>query len=572
MTLDSLRLCAGLAATNRMDEPREWKAWRLWKRITIPLVILDIAIIATILALERVSSIRNGIATIPNIPAAPSIRLSPSNVIWSYGLLWTALPSFLMTLYRIAWDALVNATADRQPFVELARDKDNASSARRTVMLDYRSYPALYNWAIAFRNQHFLLGISMLLSVVLSIALVPLTSHLLDTTPTEFLSVMTVSPARTFNDDIIDAGTDLQATMNVASAVSIFGATPLSWSTTQYAFEPFDIKDNSTSGNVTTRVPAYSGLLDCQVKTQSEFTATYSSHLSTVAIEGTDRGCDFQKKSITVSTNTLVYSLAYSNVHCGIAAHYSRFGIVTAGFSESSPNKLANLTVLSCIPSYWKTYGSLTVNVAPGKPVDITNFQPEENNATEIRPLFYTLVENTLASYTNYDPSTSIQSDLWGRLVYSLAARQNSDTPLDSNVIKASMETLFSSFFASMASSYAFSPSESAGEIDAVLTERVTRLFVISPIAWTVAVIILLVWICNVCLIIYTEKTHSILYEEPVGLLGSASLLQDSDVYDIVGKLRGNPPRTFSVRKEFEEMSDASRCWYDPDTKRILML
>jgi hypothetical protein len=555
-----------------MDEPAEWKTWKLWKRTTISLAILDITIIATVLVLERASTINNGIATIPSIPTAPVAHFSTSNMIWSYGFLWTALPAFLMSLYRIAWDGLVTATADRQPFVELARSKDKASSARRTIMLDYRSYPSLYNWAIAFHHQHYLLGFSMILSVVLSVALVPLTSHLFAAASTEVLSDMTVSLASAFDDEAVSSQTDLQVPMNIAAAVSIFGATPPPWSTAQYAFQPFDIKDNSTNGNVTARVIAYSSVLDCQVKTESEFSST--NNANTVTISGIDRDCAIPGILLDVSNkkNESLYALAWSNLQCGPKAHYSRFGIVTGSYLDASHTKFVNLTVLSCIPSYWRTYGRLTVNVVPGKPTRFANFLPEENNVTEFRPFLYTVVENNLPIYTAFDPTSSMSSDLWGRLIYLMASRQLPDNPLDSNVIKSSMETLYSSFFASMASTYVFKPSENAQQVDATLTERLTRLFIVSLVAWAVAIIMCLVFICNVFLIIHSETTTSILHEEPIGLLGSAALLQNSDVSDGVAQLRGNPPQVFNVRETVKECAlDTSRCWYDFDTKRILV-
>jgi hypothetical protein len=556
-----------------MDGSVEWKTWKLWKRTTIPLATLDIAIIAIVLALDRVSTARNGFATVPIAPIGQAVQLTGSKMIWSYGLLWTALPALLMTLYRMAWDAVVTATADRQPFVELARPKDKASSVRRTIMLDYRYHPSLYNWVIAFRHGHHLLGFSMILSVVLSVALVPLSSHLFTATSTENLSNIKISIASTFDDEAISLTTDLQPAMNVAASVSIFGATPPPWTTTQYAFEPFDVKDNSTNGNVTARSIAYSGLLDCQVKTDQEISMTDNGNLITV--NGIDRDCAIPDTIISVGNTTIkpVYTLAWSTVQCGPKAHYSRIGVVTGGYTDSTRTKLANLTVLSCIPSYWQTYGQLTVNVEPGKPASFADFLPEENNATEFRPFFYTAVEYTLPSYTQWDPSNSIDTDSWGRLVYSMAGHQHPENALDSMVIKSAMESIFSSFFASMASNYAFRSSENTREVDATVTKRLTRLFVVSPVAWTVIIIMCLVFICNVFLIVHAETTRSILNEEPIGLLGSAALLQDSDVSDVVAQLRGKPPTGFCVRDMVEKECepDTSRCWYDPTTKRILL-
>jgi Protein of unknown function (DUF3433) len=71
----------------------------------------------------------------------------------SYALLWTALPVFIMVLYRLGFDAIVNATIERQPYIDLNRPANGKkrATARQTIMLDYRVYPMFYNWIIAFK-------------------------------------------------------------------------------------------------------------------------------------------------------------------------------------------------------------------------------------------------------------------------------------------------------------------------------------------------------------------------------------------------------------------------------------
>jgi hypothetical protein len=107
--------------------------------------------IAGIIYLERRSAKNNGIASVPQVSTfSISSHFSIFNV-WVYGLLWTTLPSLVMTVYKIAWDTVVSATSDRQPFVELRRPRNKAATAKVTIMLDYRSYPAFRNWIEAFK-------------------------------------------------------------------------------------------------------------------------------------------------------------------------------------------------------------------------------------------------------------------------------------------------------------------------------------------------------------------------------------------------------------------------------------
>jgi hypothetical protein len=555
---------------HKTDLALEWKTWKLRKRNTISIALLDVSIIAIVLALDRVSATRNGIATVPSTPTGPSTHNSVNHSIWSYGLLWTALPAFLMTLYRMAWDALVNAASERQPFVELAQPGKEASSVRRTIMLDYRTYPSLYNWIIAFRRKHLLLSASMALSTILSIALVPLASHLLSNEPTDFRSEVKVNRPTAFDEGAAMGQSDLQGYMTNAAAISVYNANPPAWSTESYSFQPFEIDDKSITGNITANVTTYSALLDCQIKSASEFEIAYDNN--EVNIKGIDRGCAFPPLSYQLVENVQLYTLAWST-QCGAAVHYSRFGIVTANFLDSSPTKFTNLTVLSCIPSYWKTQGNLTMNMAPGKTAEFANFSPNETSATEIQPLFRTVLEGTLPTYFSFNPSSYV-ADAWGHLVYTLAAKQSPQNPLNSTVIKSAMETLYSSFFVSLANGQLFVPQNSLLQLDATLTERVSRLFVISPIAWIIAIIMSLVFICNILIIIHSETTTSILQEEPKGLLGSATLLQDSDVNGFVARLRGSPPEELKVRKTVKRMyaPDDAQCWYDPVERRICLL
>jgi hypothetical protein len=254
-----------------------------------------------------------------------------------------------MGLYRISWAAVVNAAADRQPFVEIARPKEHAATAERTIMLDYRSYPFFYSWAIAFHHSHYMIGFCMILNFLLSVLVVPLTSHLF-VANSAFLSTGVGARFPTVFDDMtITVGeTDLQPALSTAAAVSVFGATP-PWSTAENAFRPFKL-DSDLSGNVSALVTAYTAYLDCQVKSPSEYSAKYSGE--SVTIDGNDRCCKIASQTLYMSTNATPCVTTWSTTQCSAVTHYSRIGIITASLSSSAPNKFDTMTVLSCIPSY----------------------------------------------------------------------------------------------------------------------------------------------------------------------------------------------------------------------------
>jgi Protein of unknown function (DUF3433) len=74
-----------------------------------------------------------------------------------------------MTISPAAWDMVVNASWQRQPFVDLRRSQKDAVSAEKTVMVNYAAVSGLWNWVVAFRNRHVYLGCTFLLALVFSV-------------------------------------------------------------------------------------------------------------------------------------------------------------------------------------------------------------------------------------------------------------------------------------------------------------------------------------------------------------------------------------------------------------------
>src|ERR1700712_3153055 len=125
---------------NEQVSSYEWKSWTLRRAWTPVFLILDIAIITGILTLDKISRSRNGIADVTPASSTSLSDFSVSRALSEAGLLWTALPSFLMALYRLIWESIVSAAASRQPYVELRKSKKQARGAGCSIMLDYQSY------------------------------------------------------------------------------------------------------------------------------------------------------------------------------------------------------------------------------------------------------------------------------------------------------------------------------------------------------------------------------------------------------------------------------------------------
>jgi hypothetical protein len=209
-----------------------------------------------------------------------------------------------------------------------------------------------------------------------------------------------------------------------------------------------------------------------------------------------------------------------------------------------------------------------------GKDPGYENFVPEGGiSSSELRPLFSATLENVLPTYNSFDPSNTFQTDTLGLIVYELAHARNPHSPLDSDNIRSSMQDIYTSVFSAFACTSLFKQTQDADQVDAILSNWVTRLFVVSPVAWAIVAALLLVLVCHVWLIIKSEGSGSILREEPQGLLGSAALLQDSDVPDLVAVLRGKSPHSYDIRRvvEEEEMSRRILCWQNDEADRICL-
>ncbi|KAH8668569.1 hypothetical protein BX600DRAFT_510655 [Xylariales sp. PMI_506] len=568
-----------------------WKTRKLRWPFAFLVISFEIAMIAVVVFLEQKSTKENGILTVSSLGVDSadadtlisdmtkfglSSAVSQDGAGLGYGLLWTTLPVIVMTLYRYAWDAIVDATAERQPYVELARDRSRAANARHTIMLDYRSYPVLYNWAVAFKNGHYLISFSKLLSLVLSTILVPLTAYLFIVMSIKMPSETTINITSVFNDQLVNAQTEFQTPMNIAASILGFGANPLSWSTPEYAFAGFTVDDLSLVGNITTNATAYSAYLDCEIKSLGSDYSIVPPNDGSITIEGSDRGCDMPSIPIGTSDNITLRAVTWSTIQCSAQTHYSRVGIITANYAESAPYNLGNLTVLSCIPSYWTTSGLLTASKGSGSAPEYAGFQPDASSATEFRPFFAAALENTLPTYMSFDPSNTFQTDAWGRLIYQLAVRRNAQDPLDSQNVKDSMSDLYQAFYAALASSMLFSAAASSAggqqtAVGATLFQLLPRLVVVVPVAWAMLAFLFLILVCHSCLIYYAERRQSILQEEPVGLLGSAVLLQDSNIMDIVADVLHQRGRGCEVGKVIKSMNrpDVSKSYYDDTSQSI---
>jgi hypothetical protein len=549
-------------------EPKEWKPFSLRIYCTIGLLLTEVGIIVAIIALERRSAQNNGLATVPQIQSGFISHLSVIS------LVWTTLPTLLMVLYRLGWDVIVNATAERQPYIDLNRSESDAYTVDRTIMMDYRSYPIFKNWRIVFRKKQYLILIAMVLNTVLSIALVPLTSHLLVAAPAVIATSFNTSIPNIFDaTHLIDL--DIQPSLSMSSATLAFNASSPPWTTVKFSFEPFDLGQVEGAKNYTVPVNAYYTQLDCvflDLAPPKIYPAAGPLNATTLVYDVIDRGCRVDPVQIGLyEPPPMVLARTYGVYDCGVEAHTSRMVLLSG--NPTSNTEIENFTATSCIPSYLKTAGDLTVSVDGSLPPKVETFIEYPNNETEFRPFGADLLEADMSLYRIIDPKGVYQADILGLVSYQIAQKSNPEGPLDSMAIRSAMELAWSSGFAYMTTTFLIQHPEPRTVLGRQMRTE-NRLFIYPPIAFAMVSIICLVAICNILLIHHAETNRSILLEEPKGVFGAAVLLHKSNVASFVdeahkaaqgGPARGGP----AVRKAAKRTMGGTKFWYDHEQKRI---
>jgi hypothetical protein len=227
-----------------------------------------------------------------------------------------------------------------------------------------------------------------------------------------------------------------------------------------------------------------------------------------------------------------------------------------------------NVTITFCILSYWKTKGSLTVSAQKASLPKVESFVEDTTQLEEFRPLGSRVLESDFTGFLQSDPKGIYSADLLAIVSYEVARILNPGDPLDGPTLKKAMEKVWPSVFAYLTTTSLIQRPDKRTVLGQQMRNE-TRLFVYSPVAWTIVVIMILVAICNVFLILRAEREHSILQEEPQGLLGAAVLLQDSDVSTFVARVP-NVPRKMCFL--LEKRSSRSTMWPNRNAGTMMML
>ena len=531
------------------------------------IVFIEVAFIATIAALTWISLHENGFAINDYSPITSLADLRPTHI-WESQYRWTVVPGFIMSVFAHCYLTMVSATAERQPYVELHNKEDKAKSAKLTILLDYPAKAIFYSWATAWHNGHVLLGFAMFVQLISSLIIVPFASDLLRPRVSQQDVAIKLESPTAFNISDLKLSTDAQPAIGVAGAVYAYGGSPPAWTTTDIAIERFSQTQQSLPGNISAYTNVYFAKLDCNIMPRSNMSINYTGSnvegLGNVLINFTDRGCTIMNQGFPVSYLTPLYALTWFQACFGTNAWEDRIGVFMATYSDTDADNLSDLIAVSCIPSYHNGTAHVSMQFASDgtaqQAISVDMMSTVDMNYSNWRT-----INSHLNLYQFFDVSGDIKADTFGQTVYSYAAKLSGGSTLRPEAVSNATQAVYQTMFAALTETQLMATRPTAQSLNGTRLVTTTRLYIVVPVAGALISLLALMLICSVLLFFQAYTKSSVLKEDPVGLLGRAGVLFQSDVLPFIEKFRQeHGPEVKLVEQVEKEYSlKQSRCWYE---------
>ncbi|ETI26233.1 hypothetical protein G647_03010 [Cladophialophora carrionii CBS 160.54] len=532
--------------TPELPSPDRRKRWRsitlrLW---CVPLLLLaEVALIIGIGTLFALSRQRTGFVEVGFGERSLDISSFPGALRWGQGLLWTTLPVLIIGLYKLFRDAVVAALVVETPYIELARtSRDRPVKARKSVYLDYRSYFAIVACGKAWKNKHYFLSICLVLSFVEALGLVPLTARLFAAREELLPKEATINVLSAFDTSAPLGNADYGALMDAVSA-SWINESPLPRGTDgDFAFSRITPTQPGTNFTISAPTNASRLTMDCTEVPMSSSNLNVvdeTDSFVTVSFSTTDRGCDIEG-SIPASTDGDDFLEAILTSKCPDAAGNSRIGFFYGAVSTTGD--LSNSILVSCIPTYWSAPGTLTVvttnSAFSGRVVETPKFNASSYNVQDLGIPAQQFEQGVMTVQT-FNPATSSAgntnaplrlAELIVRRIEALGQSYSAESLINAT------NRIYPAIYTMLALTYFYPELSQPVAITGTLAVPQNRLHVVPPVAIAMLVILAILLASTGYLIFYLHYHPSILAEEPVGLLGAASLLRQSNIADIIEK------------------------------------
>jgi hypothetical protein len=549
-------------------EPGEWVSLWLRPQSLSAFLVVTLGLIGGIAAVKIVSKSRNGLADVSN-QATMLLTFNVGQSLW-----WTFFPVLIFQIYTLWFAAIVSALADRQPFVEL-RKGDNGASSKVSVLLDYRKYPGITKPFVAFGNWHFTLSVTFLSTLIASVFLTSLTSHLF-TAPTVSISASAGTRlSSTFQPGGFQGNSDLTPVLDIVSSTRVYGGSVPGWANFNYSFQSFDRprigSKDAGAWDFLVDTTAYSSNLQCHALERDQYSLDPHPEAGSWVFSANDSGCDWPGGPVTASPGYTYYMQTYSNVGCSPQAGLSRLFVLSAATWNPESITPSNVTVLACQTSYHQTQGRLNVTYSPSSlGFALNDFQVQSTELLDYpsKPIYFQNFEQQLHQPSIVDDTATISATDFGRIVLAYARKLAPDSYLAPDVLSNATSAIYTAAYAVMVSTFLWE-SAAGAEILGTSTMPVVRLITTDSIASVLLGSLAFLALVTIWIVVYVIHNESSLYEEPAGLLGSAILLWESDVNGLAARLR-RQPGAINDGRVLEHAKERKRVWGKLWNRKVL--
>jgi Protein of unknown function (DUF3433) len=541
-------------------EPIEWVSVWLRPHSLSFFLVITLGLIGGVATVQVVSKSRNGLANVSgHSPTFLTIEIGQS--LW-----WTFFPVLIFQTYTLWFVAIVSALGDRQPFVELRGARGAPAPSKTSILLDYRNELGISKPFVALGNLHYTLSLSFFSSILMSVFLTSLASHLFSVSSVLLNSSTQTRLSSTLQPGAFTGTSDLTPVLDIVSSTRVYGGTVPGWANDRYSFQSFDRpKINSkadTTWDYLANTSAYSSELQCRVLEKDQYILEIQPEAYQWIFLATDDGCETPPMvPIQANSGFTYYVQTVSNTSCSPNAGFSRIFVLSAATRDPTSIKPSNVTVLACRTSYIQTQGRLNVTYSPrSQDFTLNNFQTQSSILlTDPTPLYSDSFESQLQQPSIYDNTATISATDFGRIILAYARKIAPDSYLEAEVIKMSTATIYTAAFAIMASTFLWE-SSMGPQIHGTAVVPTERLIVTDAIAYILLGCLSFLALITMWIAVYVIRNESSLYEEPQGLLGFAIVLFESDVNNLAGRLRKRTVPKLDGRF-LEDAKERKRLW-----------
>ncbi|KAF2822827.1 hypothetical protein CC86DRAFT_422774 [Ophiobolus disseminans] len=608
----SFQQVSGPGPAKRPEEFEGWRSWKIhWAYLSL-ILIINMLFVTSISILTTISRRDNGFARESQPPAF--LRRNPGlqKAIWDQGIFYTAIPAFIMTVYRTMWDASVMSIADRQPFVDLLKkqkkkigredergrdniievEKKDGRSAKRTILLDYKMEPLLYRWILAFQNHHYALSACMLSSLVLSFGIVPLTSFLFTMDTSLSHSTFDLAVDTYYNGTIVPEQRSFENMPNVRSVVDTAAGFHLhslglpADTDGTFAFPHITPQVDLGTSNMTYSTTAYGADSACQEIPPTRYDTIIrrtGTETISIQVDSVDRVCSISNtlevRTGIWSPNTFIKS--WDTHTCSQEAGWSRMSLVAARYDKAS-QLVQNFTLLSCKISYFTTTGEILQRSEPGRTPRLLGFHQHSVNRTELDwqdvVAARVFLEMEIHKLAYVDSGETIDGNEFSKNVYHMSQQSDPIEPLKAESLIVAMEKLLETVYAVFAGTYLFVQRDISLNETGVYMVTEKRLFVVPGVAHVILGVLGVITVLNAWLF-QLARQRSILKEEPYGLLSYAGLIHGSDhitglvkeTMEMKENIEKDPRRARELGGKKYKLNDGGHTWVYQDgmVKRI---